>query len=454
MLTYVGVPIGRDVSGSWGWLKALLSERVAAASKCRSQIRRAPGMLNAKSLFFGGRLVSANEALDKVVPLRLVCPRCDELVHLVRRSGSPYFAHWPRTPESPTCGSRTATNGGGGGSRGPSRDEWRRESEAFRRALLEAHRLAVPDPLPQEMRAMLHRVARCLHRSWAVGQGTMPADAEEIVRSHLSSDVVGAPRRDQQVETVLALWRHFHLPQVEDDFVFLIRVGEALKARGDFDGGTDEERKNRSADLAEAVLGPALKSLTKVPWAEQTRATWVETSRLDEVDKCSKCNREVCGSSLEKCYECGAGCCSSCRRECGECGEVLCRSCGMTCPGCKKPTCSDCSNECDRCEVEYCESCTAECLCCRVCNKCGIRCAGCGEMACSDCVRECDSTCGRKFCSECPIDNLATCVDCGAEVCKECSREIPFIGERLCKDCFPLASAAAKAAAVEAEGSA
>jgi len=79
-----------------------------------------PIMDSAVDLFRAGAPVLAVEIDHAAVSsMRPVCPECMELVHLVVRDTTSYFAHQRRTPTSPPCSLRVESGGaslhGGGG---------------------------------------------------------------------------------------------------------------------------------------------------------------------------------------------------------------------------------------------------------------------------------------------------------------------------------------------------
>ncbi len=416
-------------------------------------------MKNAWSLYLG-REVSADEALLAPGSLRPVCPRCEELVHLVRRLRAPHFSHWPRTPDSPRC-TRRVTSGGGESTPsppGPSREERWHESQAFRRALLEAHGLPAPEAPGPPTLALLREVAELIQNTWRTGEQVFPRSASALISEVLRGPDVGSPELNTTVqrELVLHLWRHLHLPQVEDDLSFLL-----LLALVSVDAEPEEiegalSRTTAFAGFVDRLLFAAIRLLALVPWRERMApGPAPPPPRVPPRDpkppgpvpgpapetpvvRCDDCHDPLGEGEGGYCQRCRVPLCAEhaeqhAKWSCPDCGQNPCdtRSTGpfVRCWVCEEWLCSECCNPCECCGEEICDDCFHD----------RWSCEGCGEEFCDNQPEEEEKSecpaCDLPYCERCAEEYLLTCAECKGEICQQCSEECSDCGAFTCDGC-------------------
>ena len=389
--------------------------------------------------------ISAEDALRVAASTRPVCPRCGELVHLVRRVTAPHFAHWPHDADSPNCSLRTEGDhtSASTGYYGPPREERLRESEAFRQALLETHRLVQPEPPDAALAALFRRVAKLLqetrrHAAQAHGGQSMTSERRDVFPSFAEAIIREALRppnlkpaslySDDHRHQVLGLWQHLHQPQVEEDLIFLLSLAWARA------GISADELAQTSNDLVymrvvDRLLATSLWLLARVPWSE-LRSKQIEQCDdcgdvVENARYCTRCEVPLCEEHAKQhekfsCPDCGQRPCDTRRTgpfdKCVECEEWVCSECYKPCPSCGEAVCEDCEVpahlwSCEGCGDEFCEN--------RV-----------EQMD----KREC-SSCDRPFCENCADEQITSCPGCKKEICRQCGTECEDCDEVVCGDC-------------------
>jgi hypothetical protein len=374
-------------------------------------------MDQAVDLYRGGIAVLARETDHAAAAtMRTACPRCLEPVHLVVRDTTHYFAHPPRSAESPPC-PRRVDSGGGSASHGGSHQPLP-PNTSFRDALLAAYSLTGPPPPPSggadagEAAAVLHRVllsegrtvtaadfadASPLLRDWWRGDEEMVRgflDRPGLLSERLRDDLRRHPElaTDEHRRSVLLLWQHLHSPRVVEDLLLLLQVTAHLF------------RPLLLADLVVTSLGvlswvpwTALQSAGEAPTAATGPAAVElavpaeEEEEEEEELTCSECGRGFTPPAGERpavCSECGEELCPDCVIPCSGCGDVLCEHCLFrTCPACNEALCSTCWHfewQCLGCEEWYCEGGREE----KPEEVAKTECSDCGEGVCPDCVED------------------------------------------------------------------
>jgi len=372
-----------------------------------------PIMDSAIDLFRAGAPVLAGEIDHAAVSsMRTVCPECMELVHLVVRDTTSFFAHQRRTRTSSPCSLRVESWGssshGGGGTH-----ERLPPNTHFQDSLLAAYSLTeAPDAPaggadPGEAAALMHDVFRTRGRTVTAAdlsdasplvRGWWTAD-EEMIRSFLDrpsflgdrlrEDLRSHPslRSEEHRRSVLLLWRQLHLPQVAEDLGLLLGVTAHLF------------RPLLLADLVVTSLGV----LSWVPWTvfpEPDREEVGfdreevdldrEEADLEGNEVCEECGRSFLLPGSEKrvgCSECTkATLCPDCAIPCSGCGDILCEHCIFrSCPACSGVLCLTCWHfewECTECGTWFCEGGRDE----KPEEVDKVECGDCGEPFCPECV--------------------------------------------------------------------
>lgn len=362
-------------------------------------------MDTAIDLFRAGFPVSARGVdHDAASTMRLACPACMERVHLVLRQDATYFAHKLWKKGSPSCPYRVQSWGtsSGAGSKAPR--EFLPPDTSFQDVLLAAFRLTTP---PKTATAEIAEVAARMHAAWLTQNRLVSvadfADAmpvrdqdwttdEALIRSYVRDDTNvlfslredfrthPGLRTDEHRKTVLLLWRHLHLPQVDDDLRFLLAVGVRVF------------HFLSLGDLVASGLGV----LARIPWSD--------LSGPPREESCGICHRafEVLQNGREpSCSDCSRVLCYDCVNYCSSCHDMECERCLNGCPACADAVCMWCTHddwECASCFEYFCEG--------------GwelppeemekVECEGCGELFCDKCAEwALEDWYGESLCESC-----------------------------------------------------
>jgi hypothetical protein len=330
---------------------------------------------------------------------------------------------------------------GSTGHSGPPREERLHESQAFRQALLETHRLAEPETPDAALDALFRRVAKLLQgtrqaaRAQAVEsmpwerRDVFPSSAEAIIREALRPPNLepASLYSDDHRHQVLRLWQHLHQPQVEDDLIFLLSLAQTRAgiSAGELAQTSDDFVYMRIVD---PLLAASLWLLARVPWSELRSK---QTERCDDcgdpvenAGSCPRCQVPLCEEHAKQhanfiCPDCGNQPCDTPSTgpfdQCIECGEWICSECFRLCGSCSEPVCADC-------EVNHLWACE-----------------GCGEEFCEGRYeamekRECLS-CDVPYCQNCVDEQIVSCPNCRKEICRQCGMECEDCDEVVCGDC-------------------
>ncbi|MDM4015127.1 hypothetical protein [Roseiconus lacunae] len=86
---------------------------------------------------------------------------------------------------------------------------------------------------------------------------------------------------------------------------------------------------------------------------------------LDDWDgvNCRACGDTVDSDDLNRCSKCETELCCDCSTRCESCSDRYCNDCNGSCAGCDADCCQYCQTLCEECDDHFCDSCLTEGLC-------------------------------------------------------------------------------------------